>query len=62
MVTPMYGHSLKTILENRTIKPEAVYSLGIQILNILEQVHQEGYILNDLHLDSFKLTNYLNDL
>ena len=32
-----------------------MYSFGIQILNILEKIHEVGFIYNDLKLDNLLL-------
>ena len=44
---------------------ESTVSLGIQLLNILEQIHNAGYIYNDLKLDNLMVmhqftTDFLN--
>ena len=44
---------------------ESTLSLGIQLLNILEQIHNAGYIYNDLKLDNLMVmhqftTDFLN--
>ena len=31
---------------------ESILSLGIQLINILEQIHSAGYVYNDLKLDN----------
>ena len=42
-------------MDNNSITSESIYSLGIQLLNILEQVHSAGIIFNDLKLDNLLL-------
>lgn len=37
------------------ITNESIYSLGIQLLKILEQVHSAGFIYNDLKFDNLLL-------
>ena len=54
MVMPKYGATLQDLFEERKgqFSAASIYSLGIQVLNILEQMHQAGYIFNDLKLDN----------
>ena len=56
---PQYGSTLYDIFEARrgNFSNESVYSLGIQLLNVLEQIHNAGYIFNDLKLDNLMLEN-----
>ena len=42
-------------MENNSITSESIYSLGIQLLNILEELHSAGIIFNDLKLDNLLL-------
>ena len=39
-------------IDRKFITNESIYSLGIQLLNILEQVYSAGFIFNDLKLDN----------
>ena len=52
MIMPRYGMTLQTLVEKYTLSKESVYSLGIQLLNIFEQIHAEGFVYNDLKLDN----------
>ena len=54
---PRYGITLHELFEARecNLPTEAIYSLGIQLLNIMEQIHSNGYIFNDLKLDNLLL-------
>ena len=42
-------------MDCNSITSESIYSLGIQLLNILEQVHSAGIIFNDLKFDNLLL-------
>lgn len=54
MIMPRYGSTLYDIFEARrgVFTNESIYSLGIQLLNMLEQIHTAGYVFNDLKLDN----------
>ena len=54
---PEKGLNLESLFIRRKMNftQGQVYSLGLQILDILEQVHGAGYIYNDLKLDNFLL-------
>lgn len=54
MVMPKYGSTLQDLFEEKEgqFSAASIYSLGIQVLTILEQMHQAGYIFNDLKLDN----------
>ena len=51
---PRFGYNLENYFEKykNEISQESIYNLGIQIINILEKVHQAGFIYNDLKLDN----------
>lgn len=51
---PRFGLNLEQFFDqqNRNLSKSSIYSLGIQLLNILEQIHESGYIYNDLKLDN----------
>lgn len=54
MVMPRYGMTLHDLFESRKglLSAASIYSLGIQMINILEQIHQAGFVFNDLKLDN----------
>ena len=56
-VIQRYGKNLDYCLQSRNylISRESVFNLGLQILCILEQIHNSGYIYNDLKLDNILL-------
>jgi serine/threonine protein kinase len=56
-VMQRYGKNLNYCLESRgyQISKESVFNLGLQLLNILEQIHSAGYVYNDLKLDNILL-------
>lgn len=51
---PRLGANLHDIFIKRQAQFTArqIYSLGIQLVNILEQIHAAGYVFNDLKLDN----------
>ena len=57
IIMPEKGLNLESLFIRRKMNftQGQVYSLGLQILDILEQVHGAGYIYNDLKLDNFLL-------
>ena len=54
IVMPRYGNNLFKLFnkKNYLFTPNSIYSLGIQNLNILEQIQEAGFIFNDLKLDN----------
>ena len=52
VIMPRYGCSLESLFLNRRFNKDSIYSLGIQMLNIFEQIHSAGYVYNDLKLDN----------
>lgn len=40
--------------------PDSIFSLGIQIVNVLEQIHAAGFVYNDLKLDNLMLEYGIN--
>ena len=57
LVMPRLGMNLLDLLRARDINytEESIFSLGIQLLNILEKVHSAGFVFNDLKLDNLLL-------
>ena len=49
--------SVRDIFEKRkqVFTADAIYSLGIQLINILEKIHAAGLVYNDLNLDNILL-------
>ena len=54
VIMPRLGKNLDKIFKKRNAQftKEQVCSLGIQLVNILEQVHSAGLVYNDLKLDN----------
>ena len=54
MVMPKYGTTIHELFHARKgrFTPQSIYSLGIQLINILEQIHSAGQVFNDLKLDN----------
>ena len=54
MVMPEYGTTLFDMFDAKrgTFTSQSIYSLGVQLLNILEQIHAAGFVFNDLKLDN----------
>ena len=57
VVMPRLGMNLQDFFttKNAGFTERSIYSLGIQLLNILEKVHLAGFIFNDLKLDNLLL-------
>lgn len=51
---PRYGKTLDKYFEQQGRKwsRASIFSLGIRLINLLEQVHSAGYTYNDLKLDN----------
>ena len=51
---PRYGQNLEGHFDslNKKMSKMSVYNLGIELLNIMEQIHNSGYVYNDLKLDN----------
>ena len=56
-VTPRYGPCVHELFRKRNgqLSPESIYSLGIQVINILEKMHSAGYVYNVLKLENLFL-------
>lgn len=54
VVMPRYGKNLHDLFHemNYRFTKEQTCTLGIQILNILENIHGAGYVFNDLKLEN----------
>lgn len=54
---PRLGVNLYRLLYKRNgyFTPESIFSLAIQMLNILEQIHAVGFVHNDLSLNNLML-------
>ena len=57
VVMPRLGMNLLHLFKTRDVSftEESIFSLGIQLLNILEKVHSAGFVFNDLKLDNLLL-------
>lgn len=62
MVMTRQGIDLCSLFRKRkaVFTAEQIYSLGIQIVNIMEQIHDAGYVFNDLKLDNLVLPSNLD--
>lgn len=51
---PRYGKNLERILEkqNYRLSNASIFHVGLEILNIMELVHQSGFVYNDLKPDN----------
>ena len=49
--------NLQTLFEFKKFSKDSVLSLGIQLLNIFEQIHDSGFIFNDLKLDNLMVNH-----
>ena len=56
---PEYGENLESLFRRRRdlFTKEAIYRLGIKVLDILEQIHLAGYVYNDIKLDNLLLSS-----
>ena len=56
-IMPHLGANLDQLFKGRgqQFTPNSIYSLGIQLLNIHQQVHSAGFVFNDLKLDNLML-------
>lgn len=54
MIMPRLGQNLQTYFDNQKSKlPEtSIYSLAIKITTLLECLHKQGLVFNDLKLDN----------
>ena len=56
---PRFGQNLRSILVRKDfdIPESTMYQIGLNVLNILELVHDSGYVFNDLKLENILLGN-----
>lgn len=66
VIMPRFGMNLEDLFQRRKnqFTKQQIWSLGIQLLNMLERIHEAGYVYNDLKLDNLLLNikadkNYL---
>jgi len=53
---PRMHMNLQTFFDKRKeFSDKSIYSLGIQLLNIFEQIHEAGFVYNDLKLDNLMI-------
>ena len=53
---PRLHMNLQTLFDKKKYFSEkSTYSLGIQLLNIFEQIHEAGFVYNDLKLDNLMI-------
>lgn len=57
VIMPRFGMKLEKLYFKRknNFSRESIYALGIQLINMLQKVHEAGYIYNDLKLDNLLL-------
>ena len=63
MIMPRYGMNLEKLFLKRKMQfsEEEILSLGLQLVNILEQIHDAGFVFNDLKLDNILLDNGVSE-
>ena len=63
VIMPRFGTNLDTLFQSQKFKfsKEVIYTLGIQLINSLERIHNAGYVYNDLKLDNL-LLDYKTDV
>lgn len=56
---PRYGDNLQSLLKHNKydISEASMFQIGLNILNILELVHDSGYVYNDLKFENILLGN-----
>lgn len=54
---PRYGRNLYDVVKSQgnILSRMSVFELGLQLLNILELIHNSGYVYNDLKLENIVL-------
>ena len=56
IIMPRMHMNLQTFFDKRKeFSDKSIYSLGIQLLNIFEQIHEAGFVYNDLKLDNLMI-------
>ena len=56
---PEYGENLESLFrrQRELFTKDAIYRIGIKVLDILEQIHLAGYVYNDIKLDNLLLSS-----
>ena len=56
---PQYGPGLDQVFEQnrKSLSNASVFEIGLKIIDILEAIHESGYVYNDLKLQNIML-NY----
>lgn len=52
---PSLQLNLETLFKSQKFSKALIYSLGIQLVNMFEQVHESGFVYNDLKLNNLML-------
>lgn len=57
LIMPRFGRNLETYFENqnRVLSKASIFHLGRACIDLLEQIHNAGYVYNDLKLDNLLL-------
>ena len=57
MVMSKHGKDMEKLANQKKIiiDEQLIYSLGLRLLNLLEQIHDQGFVYNDLKLDNILL-------
>lgn len=60
VIMPKYAMNLSNLFENEQFSKAASLSLGKQLLDALEEIHETGYVYNDLKLENLMISKDFN--
>ena len=60
IIMPSLFVNLDTLFLYKHFSQKSIYSLAIQLLNIFEQIHEAGFVYNDLKLDNLMVDRNFN--